>query len=172
MTVPDFVVVMGVAGAGKSTVAQQLASALGAAFIEADALHPPENVARMRQGIGLTDAMRWPWLEAVCAAARAEPRRPVVIACSALRAIYRDFLRERLAGVRFVYLHGPRELIAERLRARPGHFAGITLLDSQLATLEAPEPGEGAVAVSLTLSPEAMVAEALRGLHAAERVPG
>ncbi|MBS7544756.1 gluconokinase [Ancylobacter oerskovii] len=163
---------MGVSGAGKSTVAQQLADRLGAAFIEADRLHSPENVALMRRGIGLTDAMRWPWLEAVGAAARAEPRRPVVIACSALRRIYRDFLRERLPGLRFVFVDGPREVIAERLRARPGHFAGITLLDSQLATLEPPEPGERAVTVSLTASPEAMVDMALRGLGAAERVPG
>ena len=172
MTAADFVVVMGVSGAGKSAVAERLAAALGAAFIEADRLHSPENVALMSQGIGLTDAQRWPWLEAVCASARAEPGRPVVIACSALRRIYRDFLRARLPGLRFVYLDGPRELIAERLRARPGHFAGITLLDSQLATLEPPDAGEGAVTVSLALDLDAIVAEALRGLGARERVSG
>mgnify|MGYP002653511225 CR=1 FL=1 len=111
--------------------------------IEADGLHSAANVAHMAQGLGLTDEMRWPWLEAVCAAARSESRRPVVIACSALRRVYRDFLRNWLGDsgegeVRFLFLDGPRSLIEDRLRARAGHFATVTLLDSQLATLEPP----------------------------------
>lgn len=163
---PNFIIVMGVSGAGKSEVARHLAVALNAPFIEADRLHSEANVARMAQGLGLTDEMRWPWLEAVCAAARSEAHRPVVIACSALRRIYRDFLRNGLgdAGhgeVRFVFLDGPRSVIEERLRARAGHFATITLLDSQLATLEPPTAEEGALTLSLTLTPEQIVAEAL-----------
>lgn len=163
---PEFIIVMGVSGAGKSEVARQLAATLEAPFIEADGLHSAANVAHMAQGLGLTDEMRWPWLEAVCAAARSESRRPVVIACSALRRVYRDFLRNWLGDsgegeVRFLFLDGPRSLIEDRLRARAGHFATVTLLDSQLATLEPPTPEESAVAVSLTLPPAQIVAAAL-----------
>lgn len=167
---PNFIIVMGVSGAGKSEVARLLAAALDAPFIEADGLHGTANVARMAQGLGLTDEMRWPWLKAVCVAARAETRRPVVIACSALRRVYRDFLRTSLCEnghgeVCFVYLDGPRSLIEERLRARAGHFATITLLDSQLATLEPPTAEEGAVTVSLTLTLAQVVAAALNLLR-------
>lgn len=163
---PEFIIVMGVSGAGKSEVARQLAAALEAPFLEADGLHSAANIARMAQGLGLTDEMRWPWLEAVSATARAEAERPVVIACSALRRVYRDFLRNALGDsghgeVRFVYLDGPRKLIEERLRARAGHFATVTLLDSQLATLEPPTAEEGAVTVPLTLTPAQIVAAAL-----------
>lgn len=170
---PEFVVVMGVAGSGKSEVAHRLAAALEAPFIEADRLHSASNIAHMAQGRGLTDAMRWPWLAAVCAAARAEADRPVVIACSALRRVYRDFLRTELGDsgrgeVRFVFLDGPRELIEERLRARSGHFATITLLDSQLATLERPTAQEGAVTLSLSLTPAQIVAAALDLLRPVE----
>jgi gluconokinase len=171
MAGPDFIVVMGVSGAGKSAVAAALAEALDAPFIEADRLHSAENVARMRQGIGLTDAMRWPWLAAVCEAAKAEPCRPVVIACSALKRIYRDFLRARLGDARFVFLDGPREVIAERMRERPSHFATVSLLDSQIATLEPPQPDEAAVRVSITLPPGEIVAAARRALFAPETLP-
>ena len=162
--VADFIVVMGVSGCGKSIVADRLARGLGASFLEADRLHTPENVERMRQGIGLTDEMRWPWLAAVCDAAIAEPSRPVVIACSALKRAYRDFLRARLGGVRFVFLDGPREVIAERMRGRPDHFATVSLLDGQIATLEPPTPDEGAIALSITQSPDELVAAALQAL--------
>ena len=154
---PDFIVVMGVSGCGKSAIAQGLADRFGAPFLEADRLHSAENVELMRQGIGLTDEMRWPWLAAVCDAAMAEPTRPVVIACSALRRIYRDFLRERLVSVRFIFLDGPREVIADRMRLRPGHFATLSLLDSQIATLEPPQEDEGAVRLAITLSPPDIV---------------
>lgn len=165
MTGAQFVVVMGVSGCGKSSVAEGVAKGLGGAFLEADRYHSPENVARMSQGIGLTDELRWPWLESVCAAARAEPARPVVIACSALKRAYRDFLRQRLDGVRFVFLDGPREVIAARMQARPGHFAGVSLLDSQIATLEPPGTDEGTIRVSVTLPPAEIIATALAALR-------
>ncbi|MDR6953374.1 carbohydrate kinase (thermoresistant glucokinase family) [Ancylobacter sp. 3268] len=167
-TAAEFIVVMGVSGAGKSEIAQRLAGALAAPFIEADRLHSAENVARMAQGIGLTDEMRWPWLAAVCAAARAEPQRPVIIACSALRRVYRDFLRRQLGDVGFVFLDGPRELIAERLRGRPAHFATTSLLESQLATLEPPTGEADTFAVSLTLAPAQIVDAVLRRVQPAE----
>ncbi|MFK8251920.1 gluconokinase [Ancylobacter terrae] len=161
---PDFIVVMGVSGCGKSAVAEELAARIAGVFLEADLLHSPENVSHMREGRGLTDAMRWPWLATVCDAAVHAPRRPVVIACSSLKRAYRDFLRERLDGVRFVFLDGPRDLIAERMRQRPGHFATVSLLDSQIATLERPGPDEEVVVASIALSPGEIVAAACAGL--------
>ncbi|MBS7544941.1 gluconokinase [Ancylobacter oerskovii] len=172
MAAPDFIVVMGVSGCGKSAIAEGLAAALDGLFIEADRLHSAENVARMRQGIGLTDAMRWPWLATICDTASAAPQRPVVIACSALRRAYRDVLRERLDGVRFVFLDGPREVIAERMRARPGHFATVSLLDSQIATLEPPDADERALRLSVTLSPAEIVAAARDALSGARERRG
>lgn len=171
MAAPDFIVVMGVSGCGKSAVAEGLATALAGTFIEADRLHSADNVERMRQGIGLTDEMRWPWLATVCETARAEPKRPVVIACSALKRSYRDFLRERLGAVRFVFLDGPREVIAERMRARPGHFATVSLLDSQIATLEPPAADEDPVRLSITRSPSEIIAEARKVLLHRQDVP-
>src|ERR1051325_4013030 len=122
------VVVMGVSGAGKSEVSARLASALQCGWIEGDTLHSAENKERIRRGIPLTDALRWPWLAAICDAAVARKERPLVIACSALKRSYRDFIRARLAPVRFLFLDGPAELIAARLRARTGHFATVELL--------------------------------------------
>lgn len=161
---PDFIVVMGVSGCGKSAVAEGLAARIGGVFLEADRLHSAENVSHMREGRGLTDAMRWPWLANVCDTAINEPRRPVVIACSSLKRAYRDFLRERLRGVRFVFLDGPRDLIADRMRKRPGHFATVSLLDSQIATLERPGPDEAVVVASIALPLAEIVATACEGL--------
>lgn len=133
-------VFMGVTGAGKSTLAGIVAEALGAALVEADAFHPEANVARMAAGIALTDGERWPWLAAVCRAARERAAVPggrsTAIACSALKRDYRDFMRRRLGTVVFVHLHGPAALIRERMRARAGHFMPEALLDSQCAALE------------------------------------
>jgi gluconokinase len=153
-------VVMGVAGSGKSTVGAALARALGAEFVEGDAYHPPENVERMARGIPLTDADRAGWLRAL-AARLGEARRAgtgLVVACSALRRAYRDVLRAEAPDARFVFLHGPREVIAERLTSRRGHFMPPSLLDSQLATLEAPTPDEGAWGCDITASPQEIVA--------------
>ena len=129
------VVVMGVSGAGKTTIGQALAAALGWPFVEADDLHPPANVAKMARGEPLDDADRAPWLEAV--AARMRALDDGVVACSALRARYRDVLRVR-PDVRFVLLDVPPALLEERLAARRGHFMPPSLLTSQLATLERP----------------------------------
>jgi gluconokinase len=135
------VVVMGVSGAGKSTVGGALAAALGWPFVEADELHPPANVAKMARGEPLDDADRAPWLEAV--ATRMRALDDGVVACSALRERYRDVLRVR-PDVRFVLLDVPRALLEERLKKRRGHFMPRSLLDSQLATLEHPK---GAVVI-------------------------
>jgi gluconokinase len=126
---------MGVSGAGKTTIGQALAAALGWPFVEADELHPPANVAKMARGEPLDDADRAPWLEAV--AARMRALDDGVIACSALRERYRDVLRVR-PDVRFILLDVPRALLEQRLAARRGHFMPPSLLPSQLATLERP----------------------------------
>jgi gluconokinase len=164
------VVVMGVSGCGKSTVGRQLAAALGAGYVEGDAFHPPENVARMAAGIALTDADRHGWLEALAgqlAAAQATGRQ-LVLACSALKRSYRDVLRRGAPDLLFVHLTGSRELLAQRLAARCGHYMPASLLDSQLATLEPPGPDENARSFDAARSPEAIVA-ALRAAGVAQR---
>ena len=138
------IVVMGVAGAGKTTLGRALAAALGWRFVDGDDLHPPANVRKMSAGIPLEEADRVPWLTAVHAAiARAIDRRdPTVVACSALEVRYRLALRGDLRGVRFVYLRVPPPALRERLRSRSDHFAGVELLDSQLQALEEPDDAE------------------------------
>jgi gluconokinase len=130
------VVVMGVSGAGKTTVGEALARALGWPFVEADELHPAANVDKMRRGEPLDDADRAPWLAAV--AARMRALDDGVVACSALRERYRAALRVR-PDVRFAFLDVPRDVLAERLAQRRGHFMPPSLLPSQLATLERPD---------------------------------
>ncbi len=142
------IVVMGVSGCGKSSLGEVLAHRLGMPFIEGDALHPPENVAKMAGGTPLTDEDRWPWLTRV-GEALAEPEGGAVVSCSSLKRVYRDVLR-REAGddVIFVHLHGSRELLLSRMTHRPGHFMPASLLDSQLATLETPGADENAIPVN------------------------
>ena len=145
---PSVVVLMGPAGAGKTTVGERLAASLGWPFADADAFHPASNVEKMRRGEGLTDADRAPWLAALREAVRATLERGgrLVLACSALRRSYRDALVPSDAppdAVRFVYLHVGRAELARRLATRVGHYAPAALLDSQLATLEVPDVGEG-----------------------------
>ncbi|WP_429819027.1 gluconokinase [Ensifer sp. B1-9] len=161
------ILVMGVAGTGKSEIASRLAAALDGTFIEADSYHSVENVERMRRGIGLTDAERWPWLSAVATAALdAGTPGPVVIACSTLKRRYRDFLRERIGPLRILYLAGSPELIAKRLAGRKGHFASRSLLESQMSTLEPPsEDEESVIRVDIRLAPEAIIAAALARLE-------
>lgn len=153
-------VVMGVAGAGKSLIGSALARALGVDFVEGDAYHPPENVARMAAGIPLTDDDRLGWLRALAdrlgEAAAAE--EGLVMACSALKRKYRDLLRAGDPTVRFILLRGPEALLAERLAARRGHYMPASLLGSQLATLENPGPDEGAWACDVAATPDAIVA--------------
>jgi carbohydrate kinase (thermoresistant glucokinase family) len=134
-------VVMGVAGSGKTSVAAQLAGRTGGVWLDADVFHSPENKAKMAAGIPLTDEDRRPWLDALNATLRRHVQgdpRPLFLACSALREIYRERLAAGLPAVRFIYLKGTREILRARLEARHGHFMPAALLDSQLATLEEP----------------------------------
>jgi carbohydrate kinase (thermoresistant glucokinase family) len=167
-TAPLAVVVMGVCGCGKSTVGERLARELGALFIEGDAFHPPANVARMAAGIALTDADRQGWLEAL-AAQLADARRAgrsVVLACSALKRRYRDVLRLGAPDLRVVHLAGDRAMLAVRLAARQGHYMPASLLDSQLATLETPDPDERAVTLDAGAPTDTLVQSALTQLQA------
>lgn len=158
-------VIMGVSGSGKSTVAGLLAGWLGWELAEGDDMHPPANVAKMASGHPLTDADRWPWLDRVAAWIREHTaaRRPAVVTCSALKRSYRDVLRGD--GVVFVYLAGSRELIGRRMAARHGHFMPAALLDSQFAALEPPGPDERAITVDITGSPEREARRIIEALH-------
>jgi gluconokinase len=150
------VIVMGVSGAGKTTVGQTLAESLGWRFVDADDLHPKANVVKMAAGVPLTDEDRWPWLQVLRevvleALARGED---LVLVCSALKRSYRALLDVDPARMRWVYLDAPREVLARRLSQRHGHFMPPSLLDSQLATLEVPED---ALRVDVSPPPEAVV---------------
>ena len=127
-------VVMGVSGCGKSSVGEALAERLKASFVDGDDLHPESNRRKMSSGIPLTDEDRWPWLEAVGSALKQNEN--VIVACSALKRTYRQKIREIEPEVRFIHLHGTRELLQERINARSNHFMPASLLESQLATLE------------------------------------
>lgn len=160
---PPLVVVMGVAGSGKSTIAAGLAERLGVDFIEGDSLHPQANVDKMAGGVPLTDEDRWPWLDAIGARIEAErlSGQGVVVSCSALKHVYRDRLRAKVHGrVRFILLDGSKELIATRMLSRKGHFMPRSLLDSQLATLEKPGPDEDAVILDISHTVPALLTEA------------
>jgi carbohydrate kinase (thermoresistant glucokinase family) len=146
---PVIVVVMGVSGSGKSTVAALLAAALGCQFQEGDDLHPPENVEKMRGGTPLTDADRMPWLCKIAGEIdgwRAR-RECGVLTCSALKRSYRDIIIGDRRDVVLVYLKGSRELIHQRMVARHEHFMPVVLLDSQFATLEEPTTDEHPIIV-------------------------
>jgi gluconokinase len=157
-------VVMGVSGAGKSTVGPLLAAALGVPFADGDAFHPPANVAKMSAGTPLTDEDRWPWLAAIAGWLGAREAAGGVVACSALRRAYRDRLRVGAAGLRFVHLAGDRALIGARQAARPGHFMPASLIDSQFAALEDPAGEADVVTVSVVPPPEAVVRAVLAAL--------
>ena len=161
------IVVMGVAGSGKSSVGEALAKHLGVPFRDADEFHPKANIAKMSAGIPLTDEDRWPWLDAI-GKALAESDGSLIVACSALRRIYRDRLT-RAAGrpVIFLWLDGSKATIAARMKRRKHHFMPPSLLDSQFATLEPPGPDELAVRVSVEPPREQVVAAALAALPAA-----
>ena len=130
------VLVMGVAGVGKTTIGEALARALGVRFIDADDYHPPENVAKMKAGVPLGDEDRWPWLTRLNEELKKE--QSAVLACSALKERYRRRLAQGLTDFKVVYLHGSAELIRERMKARRHRYMPAALLDSQLATLEPP----------------------------------
>jgi carbohydrate kinase (thermoresistant glucokinase family) len=145
-----------------------LAQRLGWLFQEGDALHPPENVAKMKAGHPLDDEDRAPWLAAI--AARIDEWRSQgdagIITCSALKRRYRDIIIGNRADVRLIYLEGSRELIGERVRARRGHFMPATLLDSQFAALEPPAPEENAITVSVDEPIDSIVARIAAALTA------
>ena len=146
---PDVpIVVMGVSGSGKSAAGGLLAEALGRPFVDADDLHPPANKLKMAQGIPLTDDDRWGWLDTVGERLAAGER--VVVACSALKRVYRDRLRDAAPDAVFVHLHGSPELLAERMGHRVHEFMPVTLLGSQLATLEPLQADERGVVVDVT----------------------
>lgn len=152
--------VMGVSGCGKSTVGAQLAATLGLGFLEGDTLHPPGNVARMAAGVALSDADRAGWLQTL-AERIGEARLAgtgLVLSCSALKRAYRDILRQGAPDLHFLYLHGDYELLAARMAARTGHYMPLSLLASQLATLEAPGPDEDAQTFDMASRPEDVVA--------------
>jgi gluconokinase len=144
------IIVMGVCGVGKSSVGRTLAERLGARYIEADDFHSEKNRATMEQGVPLSDQERLPWLREVAdAAEKVRQDETVVLACSALKLSYRDLLREIIGKVQFVFLNGDRDLLAKRIINRTDHFMPISLLDSQIATLDPPTPEEDAVDVDV-----------------------
>jgi gluconokinase len=131
-------VVMGVSGSGKSSVGRAIAAALELPFVEGDTLHPPANVEKMASGIPLTDEDRWPWLDKI-GAELAEAQKGVVVSCSALKKSYRDRLRQEAGGpLGFIFLDGSLEVLRDHMSKRTGHFMPLSMLDSQLATLEPP----------------------------------
>jgi carbohydrate kinase (thermoresistant glucokinase family) len=156
------VVVLGVSGAGKSTVGRRLAEESGRVFADADDFHSAANVTKMAAGIPLTDVDRWPWLESMRDWLAASDE-PVVLACSALRCAYRDVLAQA-GDVVFVLLDVPREELAARLVARADHFMPASLLDSQLATLERPTADENAIVVDASRGVQQAVDDAVAAL--------
>jgi gluconokinase len=150
------VVLIGAAGAGKTTVGRALAEAVGWRFVDGDDYHSPASIARMRAGVALTDADRAPWLASLhrVIATALDRRERIVVACSALREEYRRTLRGGLPGVRFVHLAADEVTLRQRLEHRPGHFAGAALVASQVATLE---PAADALVVDATGPPPAIV---------------
>jgi gluconokinase len=162
------VILMGVSGAGKTTVGEVLARRTGWALYDADDFHSPENIARMRSGVPLTDEDRWPWLDRLNGVLRDTERKgaSAILACSALKLRYRDRLAQGLADVRFVHLRGSFELIKQRIDARKGHYMTGQLLQSQFAALEAPED---ALTIDVAGTPEELADQVWRGLQATDR---
>ncbi len=163
------VIVMGVSGSGKTSVGEALSNRFGWPLLEGDQFHPKANIDKMSSGTPLTDDDRWPWLDAIATAMREAPDG-VIVTCSSLRRVYRDRLRDGAERpVIFVFLNGSRETLAARLGARKGHFMPASLLDSQLATLEAPTADEpGIVPVSLEPPLAEVIAAAIDGVAKAQ----
>ncbi|HEX2941771.1 MAG TPA: gluconokinase [Rhodopila sp.] len=160
------VVVMGVSGSGKTTIAAALAQEKGWLLLEGDSFHSPANVAKMKAGTPLTDEDRWPWLRAIAERADAlhAEGKSTVIACSALKRAYRDILIGNRPDAVLVYLRGSKQVIHDRIAARKGHFMPPALLDSQFTTLEEPGADEHPIVVDIAATPDAMVASVVRQL--------
>jgi gluconokinase len=156
---PCALVLMGVSGSGKSTIAEALAGRIGWRCEDGDKFHPASNVAEMSAGEPLTDEDRWPWLKAIADEIDrlCGKNQHAVFACSALKRAYREVLVHGRNDIRIVFLDGTQDLIAGRLAARKGHFMPAGLLDSQFRTLEPPTPDEGAVTVSIDATVDAIV---------------
>ncbi|MFD1658490.1 gluconokinase [Streptomyces caeni] len=169
MSTPHVVVVMGVAGTGKTTIGPLLAARLGVPYAEGDDFHPPANVARMAAGIPLGDEDRRPWLDAIGAWAHGRAGLGGVVSCSALKRAYRDRLRAAAPGIVFVHLAGDRSLIEDRMAHRRGHFMPTALLDSQFATLQPLGRDEAGVVVDVSGSPGEITSRALDALRDLER---
>jgi gluconokinase len=156
-------IVMGVSGCGKTTTGEMLAERLKCDFADADSFHSQANKDKMHKGIPLTDDDRWPWLKAIRASIveKQADGTTHVYACSALKRVYRDILRDGDTDVTFVYLKGTPELLQERIKTRKGHFFDPALLQSQLDTLEPPGADE-AIEADISMSPEEIVEKVLR----------
>lgn len=168
LTPARIIIVMGVSSSGKSTVGQSIARRLHVSFLDGDGYHPPANVEKMRAGTPLTDEDRWPWLETLAGALHdaAEKKQAAVGACSALKRAYREFLVEKAGEpILFVYLEGSREVIAERMARRQHEYMPQSLLDSQFATLEVPDPAvENVQVLPVTDSVEKLTMAVVKGL--------
>lgn len=165
---PKTLIVMGVCGVGKTSIAQGLAERLPAINVEADDFHPEENIAAMRRGDPLTDDMRIPWLRGISdelVSLREQNRTShIVVACSALKRSYRDIIRKYVPEVKIIFLTGPSELIRARMSARTDHFMPTALLDSQLETLEPPQADESYLEISIAGTQDVVVARILAQL--------
>ena len=163
---PLRLIVMGVSGCGKSTMAAALSERLGLDMVDGDDLHLPESVAKMRAGIALQDDDRWPWLERIGNYLSQPHAQGRVVACSALKRIYRDRIREQAGDVCFVFLDGDFDLIQKRMHQRVGHYMQPGLLDSQFRTLEKPQADEpDVIRLPITEPVQDMVEQALNALH-------
>lgn len=165
---PTSIVVMGVSGSGKSTVALGLVERLGWEFAEGDDFHPEANVEKMRNGTPLDDEDRWPWLRSLAAwiGEREQAGTSVVVTCSALKRSYRDLLREGHPSVWFAHVTVDADLLRERVRQRTGHYMPSSLLESQLATLQPLDDDEPGTSVSGSGTPDAVVDDVLARLVA------
>lgn len=169
----DIVVVMGVSGSGKTLVGEALAKEMGARFVEGDTYHPVQNIERMASGLPLRDEDRWGWLDAIAveiAHAERDGSR-LVVACSALKRAYRDRLRRASRRIAFVYLDVARDVAADRVANRKGHFMPASLIDSQFAALEPPGVDEAAIRLDATRNLDELVSAASNALRRGIMVP-
>ena len=164
--IPSILVVMGVSGSGKTTIAALLARKLGWTFRDADEFHPSANIAKMKSGVALTDDDRWPWLRAIASFIDEERARGdhAIVTCSALKRSYRDIIVGTRRDVRLIYLKGDKALIATRLKMRHGHFMPETLLQSQFDALEEPGADENPLTVIVEKAPEKIAKEVIARL--------